>query len=426
MNHLKHAFTLMRQNKLFTAIYVLGTALAIATTTVFAVILYVRLAPFYPEVNRSRSGYIMSMLFQDGARMRQSSLSYNAVKEFIYPLESASKATAFRDGGTMSAAADMLSPTVPLQAKFVDPAFFDVYEFDFTDGKPFSEEDFEAGIAQAVITDNTAEKVFGTDRGLTGREIILDNKSYRIVGVVREPAAIVGLSYSQVMLPYTAKPGYDYEWQPMLGNFHSVVVADDLDAVREELDERLSRKNSVLEQGEFVLWGQPIPHNYFVLTANVQSDDFSVGSIVRKLALILLVLLVVPALNLSGLISSRMESRQGELGVRKSFGATRRALLSQVLWENLYLTLVGGALGLAITWLMLYGSAGWIFDVIAQNYYITEANGGNASLTPDVLFSPAIFGFAFLFCVMLNILSALVPAWHSLRHPIVKSLKEGE
>lgn len=414
----------MRQNKLFTAIYVLGTALAIASTTVFAVIIYVRLAPVYPEVNRSRTGYIVSMKWQGGNGVRQSALSYNGVKEFVYPLESASKVTAFYEAGQMSAMADVDSPETSLQAKFVDPSFFEVYDFEFTDGKSFSEEDFSAGIAQAVITGDAAERVFGADQGLIGREIIVNDVRYRIIGVVREPSSVVGMSYSQIFLPYTADADYATEWFPMLGHFVSVVVADDLDAVREELKGRIERYNSTIEDAEYAIWNAPIPHAYFSLVSDFQSDDFSINEMVRKLLLILLVLLVVPALNLSGLISSRMENRQGELGVRKSFGATRGALLRQVLWENLYLTLVGGVIGLAITWLMLYGASGWIFDALTKNYYFMEANVGNASLTPEVMFAPAVFVFALLFCVVLNMLSALIPAWHSLRRPIVNSLKE--
>ena len=46
--YFKQAWRMMRQNKLFSAIYIGGTAIAIATTTVFAVIYYVKLAPIYP------------------------------------------------------------------------------------------------------------------------------------------------------------------------------------------------------------------------------------------------------------------------------------------------------------------------------------------------------------------------------------------
>ena len=84
---------------------------------------------------------------------------------------------------------------------------------------------------------------------------------------------------------------------------------------------------------------------------------------VRHFLLVLLVLLLVPALNLSGMISSRMEGRLAEMGVRRSFGAGRKMLLSQVMWENLLLTALGGALGLLLAWLALYAGREWIFTV---------------------------------------------------------------
>ena len=44
---------LIRQNKLFSSLYVLGTGLAIAMTMIIAIVYYIKIAPIYPEVNRS-------------------------------------------------------------------------------------------------------------------------------------------------------------------------------------------------------------------------------------------------------------------------------------------------------------------------------------------------------------------------------------
>ena len=52
--YLKQAWTMMRQNKLFTSIYVAGTGLSIAFTMVLFIIYYVKFAPVYPEYNRDR------------------------------------------------------------------------------------------------------------------------------------------------------------------------------------------------------------------------------------------------------------------------------------------------------------------------------------------------------------------------------------
>ena len=87
-------------------------------------------------------------------------------------------------------------------------------------------------------------------------------------------------------------------------------------------------------------WEQPTSHLLSVFKTYA-SMEFDLWATVRHFLLVLLVLLLVPALNLSGMISSRMEGRLAEMGVRKSFGAGRKILLSQVMWENLLLTALG-------------------------------------------------------------------------------------
>ena len=48
---------MMREERLFSGIYIVGTALAIAFTMVMAVVYYIKLAPIYPEPNRARTIY---------------------------------------------------------------------------------------------------------------------------------------------------------------------------------------------------------------------------------------------------------------------------------------------------------------------------------------------------------------------------------
>ena len=56
--YIKQAWTLLRQNRLFSTLYIVGTALAIAMTMMMAVIYYVRLAPVYPEERRATTLYM--------------------------------------------------------------------------------------------------------------------------------------------------------------------------------------------------------------------------------------------------------------------------------------------------------------------------------------------------------------------------------
>ena len=74
------------------------------------------------------------------------------------------------------------------------------------------------------------------------------------------------------------------------------------------------------------------------------------GELLKGLIYILLALLFIPAMNLSGMISSRMDHRLCELGVRRAYGATNKILLGQVLWENLLLTCLGGLIGILLSY----------------------------------------------------------------------------
>src|SRR5256885_1583041 len=75
----------------------------------------------------------------------------------------------------------------------------------------------------------------------------------------------------------------------------------------------------------------------------------AVGTLVAIIAAVALLFMALPTLNLVNLNVSRILERASEIGVRKAFGASSRALLGQFLVENVVLTLIGGALGLALS-----------------------------------------------------------------------------
>ena len=123
-------------------------------------------------------------------------------------------------------------------------------------------------------------------------------------------------------------------------------------------------------------------------------------------------LLLVPALNLSGMISGRMEKRLPEIGVRKAFGATSCVLFSQIIWENLILTVIGGCLGLIISYGMVLLSKNWLLTLLDDNVTALP-DGVGVSITPQMLL-----------CVVINLFSAVIPAYLSLRKDIVYSINK--
>ena len=431
--YLTQAFTLLKQNRLFSMLYIVGTGLAIAMTVIVAVVYYVKLAPIYPEENRKNTLYLTHVSFksEQESRIYQSALSYRALQEWIYPLKNVVAVSAL-----FSKAMDYYVQPADRSGDFrpalklVDPAFFRIYALQFLEGHPFTEADLASGIHTAVISDDLARRLFGTTEGVVGRSFSMDYVNYRVCGVVRGASFLTRKSYAQVYAPYSIEANYK---DPVVSSFPycglfdvTFLVKDNAQAkaLRAEIKDLTRRVNAQYKgQWQMELWEQPTSHALSVFKEYPADTSFSSWKVAGRLTLWVLVLLLVPSLNLNGLIASRMESRLPEMGVRKSFGASRSALLSQVMWENFFLTLVGGLLGLLVAWIMLYVGREWIF-ILFDSWPMDIPEGANLYVSGEMLFAPVVFLIAFLLCLVLNLLSALWPAWMSLRKPIVYSLYE--
>lgn len=433
--YLKQAWVLLKQDKLFSTLYIAGTGLAIAMTMIIALVYYVKIAPVYPEVNRLNTLYLTTCKMESGTESNKSqyqwAMSYKALQDWFYPIKNALCVSAVLNDMTFQNAyvqpADF-SGDFPVKVKLTDPNFFQIYRFRFLEGNPFKESDLVSGICAAVITDDLSRRLFGTVEGVVGRSFRIDYIDYRVCGVIRSGSYLMKQSYAQVYLPYSVASGYREPKYGMdyMGAFSVTFQVKDskqCDALRAELKE-IARKENAMHPDEWTVefWEQPVSHLFSVFQS-FASEKFDIWATVRYFLLILLVLLLVPALNLSGMIGSRMANRLAEMGVRKSFGAGRKELLGQVMWENLLLTLLGGALGLLLAWLALYVAREWIFTMF-DRWSGVIPEGIEVQVSGEMLFAPLVFIVALLLCVTLNMLSVFVPAWHSLRHPIVNSLNE--
>ena len=67
---------------------------------------------------------------------------------------------------------------------------------------------------------------------------------------------------------------------------------------------------------------------------------------------------------------------------------------------------------------------GHIRAVGNQQAGVSVPQGVDITVSGEMLFAPLVFVAVLLLCIVLNTLSALVPAWHSLRKPIINALNE--
>ena len=404
--YIQQAIYHLRENPVVSWISVLGTALSICMIMVIVITLRVRTADCEPEVNRSRSLYVPNMSYRAKGDLSgssaNSSMSVQTGRECFKALTTAEAVTLASKPGkvrvSLPAGAKLSAPvkvrvSLPAGAKMsadrvqTDEAFWQVFQFRFLDGKPFTAADLNSGLPRAVIGASVARRLFGrTD--VSGQHVELNHVDFQVCGVVADVSMLATDAYAQVWIPYTAGNAEANSWgYNLMGPMRAVILARsraDFPAIREEC-ERLRQKYNDAQEGVEVFYrGQP--DTQFTHLYRTWSQEPDVQGVVLRYVVVMLILLIVPAINLSSMTLSRMRRRMAEIGVRKAFGATANELMWQVFLENLLLTCLAGLLGLALSYAATFVLNGFLFGN-STNAYLA----GETSLTAGALLSPWIF-----------------------------------
>ena len=410
------AVGMLKENRLISVISIVGTAVAIAMIMVVVFVLQIQLVNHYPEYHRDRTLQVQAArVSYENGNVSGGSLSPELVKEVFYPLQSVEAVTAIASTDrTISQAGRRSNKTH--RVKYVDTGFWKVFGFRFLEGRPFTESDFRSGIRQAVLSERVARKLFGSEPAV-GKEILIDVAAYTVCGVVEDVSKVADTSYAEAWVPYSCEGELRTNsfHEHTLGDFSVCMLAPtakDFPAVRQEIAHLLAtyqaaKKEVRIELMDFI---------YTRLDLAIGSrglDRVELRDFLPETGGLLLFLLLVPALNLLGVTRSSVLKRRAEMGVRKAFGATRGALVTQILSENLVLTFIGSLVGLFLSLLFLY---------IGKSFMLRP----DAVLSGEMLFQPQVFLAAFLCCLSLNVLSAGLPTWFIVRHPICESLKDHE
>ena len=418
----------MRQNKLFTSIYVAGTGLSIAFTMVLFIIYYVKFAPVYPEYNRDRTLVINNMAVAEKGAEKWNFCNTGAsprIAELVKGLPHLDQV-----GMAMMnswAGSTVLLPNSNEQLEvipgMVDAGFWKVFTFRFLNGKPFDEASVEAELPIAILSESLAKRIFAST-DVVGKYFSYDGKDMQVVGVVADVTGTTPATAADLYIPLyyggANRPSkYDMGLLGSVSIYMTAPTQEDVEILRTEVIDVLNRYDQ--EDKQFTHFWMNQPDVWWKSTfRDACSNEPDIPGIIRGILYMLLALLFIPAMNLCGMISSRMDERMSELGVRKAYGATNAGLISQVLTENLLLTLVGGLVGLALAYLIALTGGEWIYYLFDTFIW---SKGVQPVYTVEMLFNPTLFLSVFGLCVILNLISALVPTVLALRHSIIYSIQ---
>jgi predicted permease len=123
-------------------------------------------------------------------------------------------------------------------------------------------------------------------------------------------------------------------------------------------------------------------------------------------------ILLIACANVANLLLSRSGARAREIGVRTALGATRWRIVRQLLCESLVLAVIGGGLGLLLTYAGVRAFDAAITDP-SKPYWI------------DFRVDTVVLAYVAGICAVTAVLFGLAPAWHVSKSGTSEVLKEG-
>ena len=215
----------------------------------------------------------------------------------------------------------------------------------FKEGRFFTEAEARGGHNVVVLGYDVAEALFPMASAID-KTVIIDGNPYRVIGVWSRMGTFLGLfsfdTYAVVPLPSFVK-----NFSNRLDTQIRVKVKDkdQLDAARDELrgDMRRVRGLRPEQKDDFEINAQ---EGLRTTIGPVKAGIAAAGLFVTGLALF------VGAIGIMNITYVSVKERTREIGTRKAVGAKRRTILLQFLVEAVSICLIGGAVGLTLSWLM--------------------------------------------------------------------------
>ena len=99
--YFKQAWNLMRQNRFYSGVYIIGTGLAISMVMVIAIVYHIRTADITPEVHRGKYLYIDQMKYERGKGNSNFFWGVRSAKECLMPLKSAKEVALMTNTATV-------------------------------------------------------------------------------------------------------------------------------------------------------------------------------------------------------------------------------------------------------------------------------------------------------------------------------------
>ena len=255
-------------------------------------------------------------------------------------------------------------------------------------GRYLNETEFMRGNAVGVMGYDNAEKLFGRAEKAVGKAVTFDGKKITIVGVLKKQGQNFG-------------PGFDYDYCIIISHTLYASIYDVTNPYNDSFIMVNGKDNvsatALIDELEGVMrqirrLGPRDEDNFALNDINVFSQQVSgfFGSVNIGGWAIAGLSLIVGLFGVANIMFVTVRERTSQIGLKKAIGAKRKTILIEFLLESAFLCIVGGLIGLLMVWLLTIGLS---------------------SVLPfPLVIAPNIIILAFTLCIVLGVLSGIIPA----------------
>ncbi|MDB5279552.1 MAG: FtsX-like permease family protein [Ferruginibacter sp.] len=408
-NYFKIAIAVLKRRKFFTFISLFGISFTLTIVIVVAALTDHVLSAGYPDTARDRELFVTRMKYKGSKSGSDISAgpSFYFFEHYVSKLKTPEKLALISHNYATSTYIN--NKKMVTQLSYTNDQFWDVLQYQFLEGKPYTKQEIDNAEKVAVISESTRNNYFGNGVAAVGKYIETDNIQYRITGVVKNVPLSREYFYADMFAPYTLSKE-DIHNTDLIGDYTGVLLLhskDDIDKMKTEynqmvakipmlskdLDLRFTYADSYLEA-----FTRGLPFG--------NGADSGIGKFILIISIFFLLFLSLPTLNLVNINISRIMDRYSEIGVRKAFGASSKTLVYQFIVENLIITFIGCLIGIMLSFIIIQ-----VFN--------------RSNIIPDMELSInfRVLLFSLFACLVFGFLSGVFPAWRMSRMQVVSALK---
>jgi putative ABC transport system permease protein len=218
----------------------------------------------------------------------------------------------------------------------VSPQYSTVRNLQILAGRFFDEEDSMSGAKVAAVTQQFAQRTYGSQQAAVGQNLKILGLPFVIIGTFRERVETFGqseIATDTILIPYSVGRYFSGN-QTVKQLFFSVSDAGDV-----------PRATQMIQQ---ILQSRHKPESVYRvqnLTQLLQVASRTANALTLVLLAVALIVLIVGGVGIMNIMLANVRTRIREIGVRKAIGATRREIELQFLTEAVLISLAGGVIG---------------------------------------------------------------------------------